>query len=130
MFLILQALCAPRSASAGCNHLVDLQTGTDHFPTAIERMFVDLAAHSDPVPTPQPARPCSGVWCSGQPATPPIPPGALDDVPFETWAWCRSILRSAESATPTILRLSAAILRPLIAVSDVFHPPRFVLSDR
>jgi hypothetical protein len=130
VFLMLQALCAPRSASAGCTHLVGLRSTSDQLPSLIERMFVNLAARPDPLPVPLPALPCAGVWCPDQPVTPPAPPGVFDDVELETWAWCRSILPSDNSANPTFLRPPATILHPLLAGNHVFHPPRLDPSVR
>ena len=75
-----------------------------------------------------PPRPCTGAWCSGQPATPAVPAGVFD-WGIETWVWWASVT----GPVPTVRFFaspSSLVLHPTHCGSGVFHPPRCLLLPR
>jgi hypothetical protein len=127
LFLMVQVVWLPRSACAGCNHLVTSQLAREQLSLLVEPLIGDPAAHSVPFPAPAAPRPCLGVWCSGQPAPPSVPPGVFDHGRFESWAWSRSIPDS-DSVASFVLFGDASSPRPVRQGNDVFHPPRLIPS--
>jgi hypothetical protein len=127
VLLMVHGFCAPRSALAGCNHLVTSRLAQEQFPSLIEPLILDLAGHSNPLPVPAPPRPCLGGWCSGQPATPPVPPEVVDHGQLDSWAWYRSI-PGLDSVASSFVSAATNSLRPVRQGNEVFHPPRFVPS--
>jgi hypothetical protein len=125
VLLLVHGFCAPRSALAGCNHLVTSRLAQDRLSSRIEPLILDLAGHSNPLPAAP--RPCLGGWCSGQPATPPVPPEVFNHGQLDSWAWCRSI-PGLDSAAFSFLSAETTSLRPVRQGNDVFHPPRLVPS--
>src|SRR4051794_2773145 len=85
--LLALVLIAPSVAKAGCSHLVTSRNDPARLPSLIEPLLHDLAGQSDPLPTPPARRPCTGAWCSGQPAIPTVPSGAFEGR-LGSWAWC------------------------------------------
>ena len=81
---------------------------------------------SDPLPVPEGPRPCSGAFCSGQPAAPAVPAGVAD-ARVGSWAWCPAIPGSAATGA-SFLSLETNDPRPLHRWIAVFRPPR--LSHR
>jgi hypothetical protein len=124
--LLTLALIAPPGAEGGCSHLVTSRTDLVRLSSLIEPLINDLAGRSDRLPGPQTPRPCSGMWCSGQPAVPPVPAGVFDEL-LDSWPMCPSASASG-SASPTFLSAATTALRPVHQGSGVFHPPRLFLS--
>ena len=114
VLLMVHGFCAPRSAWAGCNHLVTSRLAQEQLPSLIEPLILDLAGHSNPLPVPAAPRPCLGGWCSGQPATPPVPPEVFDHGQLESWAWCRSI-PGLDSVASSFISAETNSLRPVQA---------------
>jgi hypothetical protein len=124
MLLVVQCLCAPASAWAGCNHLVISRTDAARMPSLIDHLMGDFAGQREPLQTPPP--PCTGAWCSGQPATPAVPAGVLD-WGIESWVWWAPVAGSVPTAR-SFASPSSLVLHPAHCGSAVFHPPRFLPS--
>jgi hypothetical protein len=126
LLMAVHSFCSPASVWAGCNHLVTSRTDLARLPSFIEPLIDDLARGSEPFSVPGPAPRCSGAWCSGQPATPPVPSGAFEGL-VDSWAWCTAALVSSVAASSFISTGSLALV-PAHCGSTVFHPPRLVPS--
>lgn len=124
LLLVVQCTFAPSSAWAGCNHLVTSRTDPERLSSRIELLILDLTGRTQPLPIPAPPRPCSGTWCSSQPAAPSVPAGVLDGR-LDSWAWCTEIPCLA-SIGSSFLSDESTALRPLQKGSAVFHPPRLL----
>ncbi len=124
--LLASALLAPPAVEGGCSHLVTSRTSPGQLATRIEPLLGDVSDRTDPLPGPLP-RPCSGAWCSGQPAAPAVPAG-VSQSRTDSWAWCQPIA-DPTSGDPSFLRAATTRLRPRYQGTAVFHPPRpFLLS--
>jgi hypothetical protein len=124
MTLLALALLAPSVAKAGCSHLVTSRNDPGRLASLVESLMRDLAGPSDPLPT-SPSRPrCSGAWCSGQPAIPPVPPGTFEGR-LGSWAWCASSPAEVSTA-PHSLVVETHVVVPLRRGNEVFHPPRLL----
>ena len=53
LLLLVHGLCAPRSALAGCNHLVTSRIDQEQLSSRIGPLLLDLAEHSNPLPGPR-----------------------------------------------------------------------------
>jgi hypothetical protein len=120
--LLAFAVLAPPAVKAGCSHLVASKNGQAHLTSLVEPLMRDLAGPSDPLSVPRGPRPCSGAWCSGQPATPPVPSGLFDGR-LGSWALFASIPDKVSTAS-SFLSTETSTFRPLRGGNDVFHPPR------
>src|SRR5579883_2022433 len=123
--LLALALVAPAGARAGCSHLV--WSGADpgvRMASLIESVIGDPTRRSAGLPGPPPPRPCSGAWCSGQPAAPAVPAGMVDEL-ADCWAWWTATSTSS-SGRLSLFFAGTAALRPLHRGSAVFHPPRLI----
>jgi hypothetical protein len=122
--LLALAQLAPQVAKAGCSHLVTSKNDRGRLASLVEPLMRDLASQSDPLSLPRGPRPCSGAWCSGQPAAPPVPSGTFEGR-LGSWAWYAP---SPDEVTTAASFLSAGTvtLRPLRRGNDVFHPPRLL----
>jgi hypothetical protein len=123
--LVALVVIAPPGAEGGCSHLVTSRTDQARISSLVDPLIRDLSGRSDPLPIPRPPRPCSGAWCSGQPATPVVPAGQFDG-PSESWAWCSSAPGSA-LAGRSFLPSATTAPRPVHTQTGVFHPPRVLL---
>ena len=81
------------------------------------------AATSDALPVPAKPRPCSGAFCSGQPATPAVPAGVADGR-VGTWAWCPADAGLGRRPGPPSCPAEAADRGPMRRRISVFRPPR------
>ena len=124
LLLAVQFHYAPSSAWAGCNHLVTSQTDSGRLSSRIEPLILEMTGRSQSLPIPPRPRPCSGTWCSSQPAAPSVPAGVLDGR-LDSWAWCTEVPCLA-STGPSYLSDETTALRPLQKASAVFHPPRLL----
>jgi hypothetical protein len=122
---LIHGICAPRSACAGCTHMVVAQNDPGQLRSILDTLLDDVAglsSHNNPLP--ERSRPCSGAFCSGQPGTPEVPSG-LFDWPGDSWAWCAS-----HSGMPPKLHSfdssGSAATYPVVRPNDIFHPPRLV----
>jgi hypothetical protein len=126
VLFVVQGICAPGSARAGCSHATVARNDPGGLQSIVDSFLVDLAGPIDGYPARPPSRPCSGVFCSGEPATPAVPAGEFD-LQADSWAWCasgsvrisgcRAFYPSGHSAPHSIVR-----------ISGIFHPPRLVAS--
>jgi hypothetical protein len=124
VLLLAQGFCAPGTAWAGCGHLVTSESDIARQRSLLSPLLDDLAGRSDGNSMPQPARTCSGAFCSGQPATPAVPAGTFDR-PVDSWAWCASDL-GISSGSCSIVFAESSAAHPIISVRVIFHPPRLV----
>jgi hypothetical protein len=120
--LLALGLFAPPIANAGCSHLVTSENNRTGASSLIGSVMHDLAGPSDSLPLTPPGRPCSGAWCSGQPAVPPVPI-APEDRQVEPWA-CFVPVQDVGSVDSSLFLAAKGALRPLRGGNDVFHPPR------
>ena len=120
--LLALGLLAPSAARAGCSHLVTSRDDAARHTSLDGSLVRDLAGPSSPLPSPSPPRPCSGAWCSGQPAVPPVPPGTFDGH-LGSWAWHAPGLDD-DSTDPSYLVAETPVLSLLHRGTEVFHPPR------
>jgi hypothetical protein len=118
-------LLAPTGAQAGCSHLVISRTNPVWLPSLVD-LSGGEAGRSEPLPVTPPPRPCSGAWCSEQPATPAVPPGSIDGR-LHFWAWCASIPERVP-IDPFFLTLEISALHAVHRRTVLFHPPRLVPS--
>jgi hypothetical protein len=117
--LLALGLLAPTDARASCSHLVTWRNDPTRLSSLIEPLLHDLAGPADPTPA---RRPCSGAWCSGQPAIPPVPSGAFEGR-IGSWAWHAPAAEDV-AVDPSFLAPESPAPRPLRRGNDVFHPPR------
>jgi len=125
LLLLVQGFYAPRYAWAACSHLVTSRTESGHQFQLVERLILDLnGGRTDSLPLPAPTRPCSGRWCSSEPAAPSVPLGTIEGR-LDTWA-CFVEIPGLNSTSPSRLSDQTTVLRPIQGGSVVFHPPRFL----
>jgi hypothetical protein len=121
---------APADVQAGCSHLVtsrtDLRRDVSLIETLIRDLANDVAEPSEPRSAPPLPRSCSGALCSGQPAAPATPAGAVDGR-LASWAWWAPI-RGLNFAGSSFLAADPSTSYTVAHGSAVFHPPRVVLS--
>lgn len=126
MVLLAGGLIAPRGARAGCIH-PHARHGSQAGPSAhFEWLGLTgaLAPTTEAPPPEDPRRPapCSGAFCSGSPAGPPIP-HAAGTFPEMRWAMNEppfAIAGPSPSAAPD----DAAGPRAVRLAFPIFHPPR------
>jgi hypothetical protein len=119
-------MLAPPVAEAGCAHGVTSRIDSERLSSLIEPLMHDLSGQSEEDSVPPLRRPCSGALCSGQPAVPAAPAGAIDRQP-DSWAW--------NAPVPGLALMGAFFLSPEtsdlqsthVAIA-VFHPPRLLPS--
>ena len=122
--LVAQGFCAPSSAQAGCGHNVVFRNDGERSQSILDLMLDDLVGPIDGNPVSPPARPCSGAFCSGQPATPAVPAGAFD-LQADSWAWCAAGSGTISGPDAFFFARPSAP-HSMDRVSGVFHPPRFL----
>jgi hypothetical protein len=120
------AMLAPPAAQAGCSHTVTSRTNSGQIPFQTAALILDLseglARPSESLSIPPLPRPCSGAWCSRQPAAPAVPAGVLDG-PLSSWAWCASV-PGLTPPDPFSLASETSSIRTVRRGNAVFHPPR------
>jgi hypothetical protein len=121
---LASALFAPLVAEASCSHLVTSRTDRHQFSAVTEFLMHDLAVPSDPLPEPSPPRPCSGAFCSGQPAVPAAPAGVFEGE-LESWA-CLTTVPEWPSTGHSFHLAVTVDLHPTRRTITVFHPPRLL----
>jgi hypothetical protein len=121
--LLALGLLAPTVAKAGCSHLVTSRYEAERLASLAGSLVRDLAVPSDPIPA---RRPCTGAWCTGQPAIPPVPTGTFEGR-LGSWAWCPSSPDEVPT-DPSFLIAETHVLLPLRRGNEVFHPPRLLAS--
>lgn len=124
VLLLAMVLVAPPSARGGCSHLVTSQTERGRHPSLMDDLSGGKTGRSDPLSPPP--RPCSGAWCSGQPAAPSVPPGELNGR-AESWACC-ALIPAPTAITSSFISIETSVPRPVCHGKLVFHPPRLLLS--
>ena len=120
--LLALGITAPPGAQAGCSHLVTSRADRQRASMPAVSWLRDLAVAPDPPPVPEGPRPCTGAFCSGQPAAPAVPAGVAD-ARVGSWAWCPAIPGSAATGA-SFLSLETNDPRPLHRWIAVFRPPR------
>jgi hypothetical protein len=121
VLLLAHGLAAPRTAQAGCNHLVTSQSDRllDH-----NRLDSLITGHvQDPAgqPGPQGPLPCSGPGCSnGVPR--PVPAAPSAPVGPDQWLALSAAMRLTEVA-PHRLPPDEPAARPAGHKPSIFHPP-------
>jgi hypothetical protein len=129
--LTLLALClfAPASAQGACSHLVKSLEDRAHS-QGIEFDLSSLVQNGDPMaapdgsPTAPVHKPCSGAWCTEQPAIPSVPAGVFEGR-IASWAWFH-VFPCDRSDVGRFLTADATVCLPLSQVSTIFHPPRHI----
>ena len=122
--ILAMALFAPTAAEAGCSHLVTSRADAAGRDALVEPLVRDLGDMGGGGSGSAPRRPCTGAWCTGQPAVPPAAPGVFE-VHLGSWAWC-CIISNDPAIACDQLRTQSENPRPSWSGSDVFHPPRSV----
>jgi hypothetical protein len=120
LLFVVQGFCAPASAWAGCNHEVTSQTDAARSKSRSGTLLPSLLEPTDAAP--QPVRPCTEAWCSGQPATPGLPAKVFDRG-LGSWAWWTFDI-TADATLCSFESLAPNLFRPLYTSIAVFHPPR------
>jgi hypothetical protein len=124
VLLLAHGLVAPRSAWAGCNHLVtsqaDRQLGVHQLDELLTGgapgLIAEGAGRERPVP-----RPCSGPGCSSsipRPASTATPSSVGPD----QWVALASVLRWIVASPPRLVPDEPAA-RPAAHQPSIFHPP-------
>ncbi len=120
--LLVLLLLAPCPARAGCSHLAlsrDELARVSFLDATLDR---DLLTPAD-LPAAPPERPgCSGFWCSGAPAIPPVPSGAFEGRPG-LWVW-RELDPDGAAAGPSFRDEQADPVRPVRRAGFILRPPR------
>jgi hypothetical protein len=123
LLLLTQVLCAPRTAEAGCNHLV-----SSNSPSYVSLAHLDeLITGQTPGPLsdsggPKGPPPCSGPSCSGRV---PLPISTVLPSVHGLDQWC--LLADLLDLTGPPAHFAWMIETPTLPSSDpslVFHPPR------
>lgn len=123
--LLASGFCAPSAARAGCaGHYVKSRIAA-----VVASGRPELLDLTGALPTPQGETPrerptpCSGAFCSGNPATPFPPPPSVPPPVSGQWAHTASLVPLADpgsSAYPAV----EARFRPVGRLCSIFHPPR------
>jgi hypothetical protein len=120
MLFVVQGVCAPVSAWAGCGHPVNSRADAGRSASLFDSLIRDLAGRNEPAQAPP--RPCTGAWCSGQPATPAVP-ASVFDWGAESWAWWVPGPLSVDTS-PNFGFPAPSIFHSLHQQAGIFHPPR------
>ncbi len=126
--LLVLAVLAPAVAEAGCSHLVTSRADSERLSSLIDPLIHEPSDRSGERPASPSPRPCSGAFCSGQPATPAVPAMAYDGQ-FDSWAWDASVPALAPIAA-TFLPAESSDLHPMHRAIAIFHPPPCLPSAR
>jgi hypothetical protein len=120
-FLAVLVIAPPRVEGA-CSHLVTSPTDRASLSNLITLSISNLKGQLEQNPVPARPRPCSGAFCSGQPAAPMIPPGWFAE---RIDPWSRSAIAPAPSSPFSSYRaVMRTVLRSIHRTNAVFHPPR------
>jgi hypothetical protein len=122
--LLLLAMLAPPVAEADCAHGVTSRIDSERLSSLIEPLMHDLSGQSEEDPVPPLQRPCSGALCSGQPAVPAVPAGAIDAQP-DSWAWNGPVPGLALTGAFFVSPETSDLHSKHVAIG-VFHPPRLL----
>jgi hypothetical protein len=120
--VVALVLLAHSDAEGRCSHLVSSRSDIARHSFLTMGLVVNLSEQSTELPTPAPQTPCAGVWCSGQPATPVVPPGMVS-LRIESWAW-RPSSPATDASTFFFIPAEERDARAVSQASSVFHPPR------
>ena len=122
VLLLAHSLGAPRTARAGCNHLVTSRSDRLLGYNQLERLIAgDSGQQSPGQPGPRRPAPCSGPGCSNGdpspvPAAPPAPTGP------DHWLVLSAVLGLSE-AGPLQHAPDELPARPAGHKPSIFHPP-------
>ncbi len=131
LLLSVQAVAAPGSVLAGCNHLVTSRSNPytnlvqldELIPTGSSGEAIDTSVNFPPQKTP-PARrlPCSGLACSSRDS---MPVSTVSPEPDESDQWGTLIAQlSPEFAPPPIPTHGEPAPHSEAEKTSIFHPPR------
>jgi hypothetical protein len=120
------ALFAPPVAEAGCSHLITSRADRRESSALAGSLMHDLATSSDPLPEPSRPRPCSGAFCSGEPAVPAVPAKVFDGV-RDSSAFLTAVAGLLVSGD-SFLSAKRGAVHPTRRTIAVFHPPRSLPS--
>jgi hypothetical protein len=113
--LLAAGLLAPSTARASCSWYALANHGAPGAPDGLGLLTRTTTLPDGP-------RPCSGVFCSGQPGLPVVPSTAVTPQPHD---WGLLAAPPAPSAPDSFPRHhDDDRLRPVHTGEDVFHPPR------
>jgi hypothetical protein len=120
------ALFAPPIAEAGCSHIVTSRADRHESSAVAESLMHILAASSDPLPEPSRPRPCSGAFCTGEPAVPAVPAKVFDGARDSSAVLTAvpGLVVSGDSFLPA----EKGTVDPTRRSIAVFHPPRSLPS--
>ena len=124
--ILALGVIAPPGVEGGCSHLVTSRTDRHGSSALTESLLYDLAAPSVPLPIPSGPRPCSGAFCSGQPAVPAVPAGVTDGR-IVSWAWCSGMPSPTSNGT-SFLSEETSDPQTIHRLIAVFRPPRLLAS--
>ncbi len=124
MAFLASWVLTPTEVHAGCSaHYLTSRSSLSTAPRLDSLLTGDFRSQSPgDMPQPRPV-PCTGAFCSGNPATPlsttpSLPPGSAGD-------WALSLRLAAPGETGCHQRLPAGDdFRPVDQPSSIFHPPR------
>jgi hypothetical protein len=131
VLLLVHGLAAPRTARAGCNHLVTSQSdrllGFNRLDALItggsSAILSDDSSGHDPTGRPGPRRPgpCSGPGCSSSIPRPLSTASPSSSGP-DQWMALGAVLNRAIVSPPRLVRDEPAV-RPAGHKPSIFHPP-------
>jgi hypothetical protein len=125
--LLAVSVAAPSQVCGGCSHLVTSQSERARHSSLIDSLILDISGGEPgrpetPSSVPPPSRPCSGAWCSSQPAAPVIPPGTTEEW-VDCWAWSMAVPGSI-AVVSSFLVAAEIEFRALRPTGSIFRPPR------
>jgi hypothetical protein len=121
VLLLAHGLGAPRSAWAGCSHLVTSQADRSLDHNRLDSLITGQAQVPADQPGPRGPLPCSGPGCSNS-APRPVPTAPSAPVGPEQWLALGAALRIGEAA-PHRLSPDEPAARPAGHKPSIFHPP-------
>jgi hypothetical protein len=130
VLLLIHGLAAPRSAWAGCNHLVTSQADRrldfnrlDDLITGSSALLADELGQERPgQPGPRAPRPCSGPGCSSGGPSLPVSTTSPGSGGPDQWVALESVLAPAVASPPRLVPDEPAA-RPAGHKPSIFHPP-------
>jgi hypothetical protein len=130
--LLAMVTLSPAAARAGCSAhdlILRSQAGGGISYLDLLSSAGALSTPTDQAPRQRPA-PCSGAFCSGNPASPVSPLPSVSSIGVRHWAIVALHVGQLEAGTLQGLFVDAD-LRPIDVSCTVFHPPRspaFIIS--
>jgi hypothetical protein len=119
--LVFHGFCAPRSAWAGCNHLVGSQSDPMLNLSRLDDLVAGGRAHGQPAPERRQS-PCEGMSCS---SPTPLPVSTANPLPerSDQWGAVGERVVVPDTSLPE-RRTDDCAPRGSVEKTSVFHPPR------